>query len=162
VLVVESRVEVHGVSAAEITDFMLTCTDRRYQEWWPGTHLRMHVATPGRADHVGDVVQMDEYVGTRRIRLAGVVVEAVPGERIVWQLRKGIRLPVRLALDLSPAAGGVAIRHTITAGWPGPGRILDPLLRLWFSARFRRDMDSHVHAEFRRLAALLAGGRLSA
>jgi hypothetical protein len=160
VITIESRVDVQQVTGREITDFLLNAGDAAYRAWWPGTHLRMHVVSPGR-DHVGDVVLMDEYVGRRRIRMTGVVVQAVPGERIVWQLKKVLRLPVRLTLVLTPRAGGVEVRHTITAGWTGPGRVLDPLLRLWFSARFARDMDAHAHTEFRRLAELVAARRIT-
>ena len=39
-------------------------------------------------NHVGDVVLMDEYVGSRHVRMVGEVIEAVPGEKIVWRLPK--------------------------------------------------------------------------
>ncbi|MGB8380978.1 MAG: hypothetical protein WCG47_06935 [Dermatophilaceae bacterium] len=150
-LTVESRMQVTGLSGREVTDFLLNPTDAAYQAWWPGTHLRFHRRKPGGPDHVGDVVFMDELVGSRRLRMSGVVESAEPGTAIVWRLRTGIRLPVRLALALTDQVDGVAIRHTITAGWTGPGRLLDPLLRLYFSPRFAAAMDIHAHTEFSRL-----------
>jgi hypothetical protein len=98
---------------------------------------------------------MDEYVGTRRLRMKGIVVEAVPGQRLVWQLKRAIRLPARLELELTDHAGGVAITHTTRAGFGGAGRILDPLLRLYFSKRFARALDEHVKTEFPLLRDLL-------
>ena len=156
VIVVESRFAVPGLTGQEVTDFLLDGTDERYQAWWPGTHLRLHVLRPGR-DHIGDLVVMDEYVGRRRLRMTAVVREVVPGRLIVWQLRKGLRLPASLTLRLSPTDDGVAIRHTIAAGFAGPGRLLDPLIRVYLSPRFAAEMDRHARTEFVRLRDLLAG-----
>jgi hypothetical protein len=156
-IVMESRVAVPGMTGHQVTDFLLDCTDERYQAWWPGTHLRMHLLSRGR-DHIGDVVLMDEYVGRRRLRMTGVVREAVPGRRIVWQFRKGIPLPARLTLTLAPTDDGVAVGHAVTAGFAGPGRLLDPLIRRYLSPRFAADLDRHVHCEFVRLRDLLVRG----
>lgn len=156
-LTIESAMTVDDVTGREIADFLLDCRDDRYQAWWPGTHLEFHVLKPGSGgDHVGDVVLMDEYVGSRRVRMAGKVLEAVPGERIVWQLRLGrLPLPVRLTLALSTSDQAVRLRHTITAGWPGRGRWLDPLWRLYFSRSFAGAMDRHVRTEFPLMRNLL-------
>ena len=156
-LTIESAMTVDDVTGREITDFLLDCRDDRYQAWWPCTHLEFHVLKPGSGgDHVGDVVLMDEYVGSRRVRMAGKVLEAVPGERIVWQLRLGrLPLPVRLTLALSTSDQAVRLRHTITAGWPGRGRWLDPLWRLYFSRSFAGAMDRHVRTEFPLMRNLL-------
>lgn len=148
---------VDGLTGREITDFLLDCDDETYQAWWPGTHLELHVIKPGPGDdHVGDVVLMDEYIGSRRVRLVGEVIEAVPGERIVWQFRVGgLRLPARLMLELTVHEGGVRLRHSITAGWSGRGRVLDPLWRLYFSKSFAGAMDRRVHTEFPLMRDLL-------
>lgn len=148
---------VDGLTGQEITDFLLDCGDDIYHAWWPGTHLELHVLEHGSGDdHVGDVVLMDEYVGSRRVRMVGEVLEAVAGKRIVWQFRPGgLRLPVRLTLALSDEERGVRLRHTITAGWSGRGRVLDLLWRLYFSRSFAGAMDRHVHTEFPLMRDLL-------
>ena len=162
-LVYRSETSATGVSGAEITEYLLTGTDARYRAWWPGTHLGLHTLSRGAGcSHVGDMVRMDEYVGRRRVRMTGVVTEVVPGELIVWQLRRGVRLPVRLTLRLSDRAGGVAIRHTITAGWAGPGRVADPLIRRFFGPGFAAAMDEHVHIEFGLLADRIRAERAGA
>jgi hypothetical protein len=46
--------------------------------------------------HVGDVICMDKYVGKRRVQMTAVVIEAVPGKRITWQMKAMIPLPVWL------------------------------------------------------------------
>ncbi len=41
-LVFKTEVLVEGINGEEITDFMLNCTDEKYQTWWKGTHFRFH------------------------------------------------------------------------------------------------------------------------
>jgi len=157
VLTLESEMTVNDLTGREITDFLLDCDDQTYQAWWPGTHLELHVLEYGSGDdHVGDVVLMDEYIGSRRVRMVGNVIEAVPGERVVWQFRPGgLRLPVWLTLEVGDHESGVRLRHVITAGWSGRGRVLDPLWRLYFSRSFAGAMDRHVHTEFPLMRNLL-------
>ena len=155
-LVITSKVEVAGLTGRDVSEFMMSCTDEQYREWWPGTHLQLHVL--GRATGgVGEVVVMDEFIGRRRLRLHGVLEALEPGRRIVWRLHKIVPLPARLSLELSPTQGGVSVRHTVTAGWPGIGRALDPLLRLYFTTGFTADLDAHVHSEFLLLRDYLRG-----
>ena len=85
----------------------------------------------------------------------GLVLEALPARRIVWQLEKGIRLPAWLRLELKDEGAGVSIAHTIQAGFAGIGRLLDPILRIYFSPEFERAMDEHVKAGFPRLRDML-------
>jgi hypothetical protein len=146
-LTFQTSIRVDGISASEIFEFLANPTDEGYRQWWPGTHLRFH-ALERHGDHIGDVVYMDEYVGARRLRMEGIVTEAVPGERLVWQLKKVIRLPARLELELTDLTGGAAITHTTVAGFRGPGRILDPLWRTYLSKKFARALDEHVRTEF--------------
>ena len=156
-LTLRSDVLVPGVTGRQITDFLLAPTDDDYQRWWPGTHLQFHVVRAGGPDHRGDVVRMDEFIGSRRLRMSAVVTGTVPGRQIVWRMGGRIPLPVRLTLDLSDRPGGAAVRHTITAGFTGIGRVLDPLLRLYFDDRFVTAMDAHAQQEFQRLSQLLTG-----
>jgi len=157
VLTVESALTVKGLTGREITDFMLDPHDDRYQAWWPGTHLAFHRTSERTGvDHLGDRVLMDEYIGSRRIRMVAEVVEAVPGERIVWQLLPwGLRVPVHLTLTLHTEGRDVRVRHTLTAGWEGPARVLDALWRLYISPPFADEMDQHVRTEFPLLRDLL-------
>ena len=151
---------VPGLTGREVTDFMLDCDDTRYQEWWPGTHRAFHVLEAGRgAGHVGDRVWMDELVGDRHLRMAAEVVVAVPGEQIVWRLLPWrLPVPVRLALTLEDREDGVRLRHTLTAGWEGWGRLADPLWRLYFTRSFAAAMDRHARTEFPLLPGLLHPG----
>lgn len=155
-ITIESKLFVEGLTGDEVFDFLLNASDESYRRWWPGTHLHLHALKRGE-NHVGDVFYMDEYVGDRRVRMKGVVVEAQRGRKIVWRLKQWVLLPVRLTLEMADRDGGVALRHTIRAGFGGPGRVLDPLFRIYFSPRFAAAMDEHARTEFPMLRDLLAG-----
>ena len=153
-LTLQTSVDLDGITAAEIFDFLADPDDGSYQAWWPGTHLQLHVLERG-LDHVGDLIYMDEYVGMRRLRMTALVTDAIPARKLAWQLKKGILLPAWLSLELEDRDGGVKITHTTRAGLRGVGRVLDPLLRLMFSNRFARELDEHVRTEFPRLRDLV-------
>ena len=157
----QTKIRVDGAAASEFFDFIANPDDESYRAWWPGTHLQLHIRERGGDDHLGDVIYMDEYVGERRLRMSAIVTEAVPGRKLVWRFKKGIKLPGRLYLELDDHDGGVVITHTIRAGFRGAGRLLDPALRLFLSAGFARDMDHHARTEFPRLRDLLREGRLA-
>jgi hypothetical protein len=116
--------------------------------------LQFHLlaATPG---HVGDLVRMDEYVGSHRLRMDAVVVEAVPGQRIAWQLKRWVRLPAWLRIEVTDQDDGCLVRHIVEIGYRGAGRLLDPLLRLCVSQRFSDELDEHVSTEFQKLRDVL-------
>jgi hypothetical protein len=150
----QTKIQVDRITANEIFDFLADPDDESYRAWWPGTHLQLHTVERGD-EHVGNAVYMDEYIGKRRWRMSAVVTEAVPGRKLGWQLRKGIKLPARLSLELRDYEGGVEITHTVRAGFRSLGRVLDPALKLVMSGGFARDLDAHVRTEFPLLRDLL-------
>ena len=160
-LTLETSIRVDGITGMEIFDFLANPEDESYRAWWPGTHLQFHTLARGD-NYVGDVIFMDEYVGTRRLRMAAIVTEAAPGKKLAWQLRRWIKLPAHLYLELEDHDGGVTITHTTCAGFRGPGRILDPALRLFFSRAFAHALDEHVRTEFPLLRDLLRQRRVAA
>lgn len=125
-ITLRTKIEVSGISGIEITEFLLNCTDGKYQHWWPGTHLSFHTRKRVPGD-VGNLVFMDEFIGDRRVKVQGLVPEVHPGKRLVWQFRKLIRWPVKLILQLDEEDDAVRLTHTIEAGFKQGGRILDPL-----------------------------------
>jgi hypothetical protein len=154
-ITLQTRIHVDGLTGGQVFDFLVNATDREYQKWWPGVHLQLH--TLRRCpNNVGNIVYMDEFIGEHRIATTGVLVEVVPGRKLVWQLKKGVRLPVRLSLELCDDEAGVSVTHTIQVGFEGLGRVLDPAFRLCFSRKFAAALDEHVKAEFPRLRDMLA------
>lgn len=153
-IMLQTQLHLDGIRGSEITDFLLTCNDQTYQMWWPGTHLKFHTLEH-HPDNLGNVVYMDEFVGKRRIKMTGVVTEALPGKKITWQFKKVIRLPVWLTVELVEDDTGVILTHTIRAGIEGLGQFLDPVLRLYFTKGFERTMDEHAKKEFPMLRDLI-------
>ncbi len=154
-ITIQSKIHMDGISGMEVFNFLINPTDHAYQNWWPGTHLQFHYLrrTPS---HVGDIVYMDEWVGKYRLKMSAIVTELEPGRKIVWQMRKGLRLPIWLTLELADQATGVAITHTICAGFQGLATLLDPLCRIYFSSEFAKAMDEHAQIEFPRLRDMLS------
>jgi hypothetical protein len=52
------------------------------------------------------------------------------------------------ALSCPSVMAGWTCGHTIRAGFGGVRRVLDPLLRLYFSAEFAAAMDEQARTEF--------------
>ncbi|MCK4692036.1 MAG: hypothetical protein KAT23_00305 [Anaerolineales bacterium] len=78
----KTEVAVKRISGKSIYDFMLNSTDKDYQEWWEGTHLAFHTIQRFPND-LGNLVYVDEYVGSRRLKFEGVVIKLIPGKEIV-------------------------------------------------------------------------------
>jgi hypothetical protein len=152
---IEFRTVTHvaGLKGIEVTTFLLNPTDAEYRMWWKGTHLQFHPT--GRSTGIGQPVYMDEYIGARRVRMTAILIESIPGSRITWQFKKILTLPAWLSLELEDDDEGVTVAHTIRAGFAGVGRILDPLLRIYFSTSFTKAMDEHVKTEFPKLRDML-------
>jgi hypothetical protein len=145
---------VDGLTGREVTDFLLRAGDEEYRRWWKGTHLQYHTLRRVPGD-VGNVIYFEEFVGTRHERTKAVVVDLSPGRRLVFQMKRGIRLPIWLELELQDDARGVTITQRVRAGFGGIGRVLDPLLRLYFSPEYHQALDEHARTELPMLRDLL-------
>jgi hypothetical protein len=154
-ITIQSSVDVKNITAQKLLDFMLRCSDAEYQKWWPGMHLRFHTVR-GEPGVAGSLVFFDEYVGRRRLKFYAVIREVVPGRKVTWQMKAGVELPAWLSLEVEETPHGVHLIHTLAAGFEGPGRVFDPLLRLYLSPAFARELDDHARTEFPRLAEMLA------
>jgi hypothetical protein len=154
-ILMRTEVEVGGISGRTISDFMLNCTDEGYQNWWPGTHLAFHTTNRFPND-LGNLVYFDEYLGSRRLKFEAVVIRIIPGKEIVWQMKKVLRWPAWLVLEFRDSGKGVVIAHTLKVGFGGIGKLLDPLLRLYLTKGFEKDLEKHAHIEFTKLSESLS------
>ena len=152
---IRTVVQLTGVSGKKISDFLLHCTDREYQNWWPGTHLVWHTKRQF-PDDVGNVVYFDEYVGRRRLKLDAVIIQCIPGKEIIWQMQKFVRFPAWLVIRFEDNDEGTVITHTLKAGLPSLGKAFDGLFRFFFTKQFEKEMDEHAQTEFRKLATILS------
>jgi hypothetical protein len=71
-------------------------------------------------------------------------------------MKKVVILPGWLTLAFEDSNDGVEIIHTITIGFNGVGRILDPLLKSYFSEDFEKELNQHAQTEFHKLANILS------
>lgn len=156
-IVIQTIIHVKGIKGKEITDFLLNCNDNDYQKWWKGTHLELHILKE-YPNHIGDLVFMDEYIGKYRIKMKGNVINAIPGQLIIWQVKKIIKLPIILTLELTDNNEGVLISHTIKAGFKGILKVFDFIFRFYLPKGFEKAMDEHVAIEFPKLRDLLQTG----
>ena len=154
------NVNVQGATAEQYYDFMIMPDDRCYHEWWPDEHLQYHIMKHGNEKHLGDEVYYDEYLGQKcRLRFHAIVSEAIRPVRIVWQMKKaGVRLPAFLILELHDSQSGIQIMHELRLGYSGCGRLLDPLIELYFNKSFQAALEKHCKNEWPRLAKYLSEG----
>lgn len=153
-IVMQTIIDVKGLKGKEVTDFMLNCNDENYQKWWEGTHFQFHIIKE-YPDHIGDIVYMDEFIGEHRTKMKAVVVKAIPGQLIIWQLKNVVKLPITVTLKLKDTDDGVIISHTLKAGFKGIGKIFDFIFRQFFPPGFEKAMDEHAKIEFPKLRDLL-------
>jgi len=156
-VVLQTRVTARGVTAKQVSDFFINCTDSDYQRWWEGTHLLFHTLERTE-DVIGSLVYFDEYVGRHRLKFKGRITDYVADTRIEYRLARVLTLPAWLVLEFEDRSDGVGIVHTIRAGYQGIGRILDPLIRLYLSDAFEKALNEHADTEFSRLGNLLRQG----
>ena len=149
---------VPNARAEQFYDFMIEPCNERYSEWWPGEHLQFHIVKKGDENHLGDVVFMDEYLGkNRRISFYAVVITSNRPNKIEWQMKKaGIRLPAVVEIQFNDTDKGIMIKHELRIGYSGVGKLLDPLIKLYFNKSYRDALEEHCMIEWFRLAEYLA------
>jgi len=154
-ITMKTEVNVKGVIGRDIHAFMLNCTDEDYQKWWAGTHFAFHTIKryPGDLDNL---VIFDETIGKHRLKFEAVVTEIIPDRKLVWQMKKIVRLPGWLEIELEDSQDGLRIIHSVSIGFKSTGRILDPILRRYFSQEFEKELEEHARIEFNKLAEMLA------
>ena len=152
-ITIESSMHVPRMRSSAVIHFMLTVTDEQYNAWWPGTHFQMHSLNDKAG--LGQLICMDEMIGDRHLQMKCIVTE-LERNKITWQFVRLARLPCRLTLLIEDDHSGATITHTIRAGYARlPGRLLDPLLRLYFSQKFARMMSEHFTFELTQLPELI-------
>jgi len=151
---------VPNATAEQFYDFMINPCDKRYSAWWPRVHLQFHIVKCGDKSHLNDVVFMDEYLGkNRRLTFFAVVITANYPNKIEWQMKKAkIRLPAVVALELKNSDEGVRLKHQLRIGYSGIGKILDPLIKLYFNKSFRKALEEHCKIEWFKLANCIGCG----
>jgi len=154
-----TNLTVPNATAEQFYDFMINPINDHYRAWWPDEHLEFYIAKPSDKNHIGDEVYYNEYLGeTRRLKFFAAVVIANRPTNIAWQMKKaGIRLPAVLSVEFTDASDGLQINHELRIGFGSVGKILDPLIRLYFTKSFATALEKHCLEEWPRLAQYLMG-----
>jgi hypothetical protein len=156
-VVLQTRISARGVTAKQVSDFFVNCTDSHYQRWWEGTHLQFHTLERTE-DVIGSLVYFDEYVGRHRLKFKARITDYAAGKHIEYRLARVLTLPAWLVLEFEDRPDGASIVHTVKVGYQGVGRILDPAIRLYLSDAFEKALNEHADMEFSRLGNLLRQG----
>ena len=152
------EIVVPNATAERFYDFMINPCDKRYSEWWPGEHLQFHILENGDENHVGDILFMDEYLGSNhRLTFKAITVTANRPNKIEWQMMKaGLRLPAIVNFELFDSDDGLRLKHELRLGYSGVGKILDSLIKLYFNKSFQNALDEHCKKEWFKLVEYLA------
>lgn len=154
-IIIKSEIILKGVKGKDISDFLINCTDKDYQNWWSGTHLSYHTIKQQHLKYIGNIIFCDEYIGKYRFISKGLIIKYIAGKEIIWQMLRIIKLPVWLTIRFEDISEGVKITHTIAAGYKRIGRILDVIFKMYLSNAFKKEMKKHFYIEFNKLRDIL-------
>ncbi len=153
--IMKSRLE--GAVAAEFFGFMVDPPQEIYARWLPDEHHEFHIVRRSQTTPVGDLIFFDQHIGKKhRLTFYAITRTADKPDHVLFQMRRcGINLPGYLDLQFHDTADGLCLTETISMGFNGPGKLIDPILRLFFSKSFFNDMDGHHKREWANLAEIL-------
>ena len=146
-----------NAKASEFYDFMLNPPLETYARWLPDEHYAFHVVKRGEKTPVGDLFYFDQNIGKKhRMKFHAITRVADKPKHILFQMRKfGINLPGYLELHFCDTEKGLHLTETIRIGYNGYGSVIDPVIRLFYSKPFFREMDGHHKREWANLAEVL-------
>ena len=152
------KMTIPNATAESFYNCMISPTDDWYKRWLPDEHFEFHIVKRGQENHLGDLIYYDETLGTakHRLKFYAVVTVADRPNRVVFQMRKfGLNLPGFLELEFIDTDDGLALKHEVRIGWRGLGRVIDPILRLFFNRAFFEALEGHCDREWLCLAKIL-------
>jgi hypothetical protein len=153
-----TTIKVKDITSNQIIDFMITCTDTEYNNWWPGTHITFHELNhkPG---NIGSSVYFDEFVGPIRLKFHAIISDYIPDKLIGWQMKKLILLPVKLILQTEQKNNDVILKHSLLIGFKGILSILDPVIKVFIPGNLESELNKHARHEFGILPEILKSRR---
>jgi len=147
-----------GAKAKDFFDFMAYAPQDVYDKWLPEEHYEFHLIEKGKDEPVGNFYYFDQNIGKKfRMRFYAILIAAERPTRVVFRMRKfGITLPGFLELNFEDTSDGLVLTEQIRIGFNGIGAVLDPFIRIVYSKRFFKEMDSHHIREWIRLSECLS------
>jgi len=149
-----TTIKVKDITSKKIIDFMITCTDAGYNNWWPGTHISFHELNH-KPDIIGSSVYFDEFVGPIRLKFHAIISDYIPDKLIGWQMKKLILLPAKLILQTEQENNDVILKHSLLIGFKGILSILDPIIKVFIPGNLEAELNKHAQHEFGILPEIL-------
>jgi hypothetical protein len=149
-----TTIEIKDITSKKIIDFMITCTDAEYNNWWPGTHISFHELIH-KPDIIGSSVYFDEFVGPIRLKFHAIISNYIPDKLIAWQMKKLILLPAKLILQTEQQNNDVILKHSLLIGFKGILSILDPIIKVFIPKNLEAELNEHARHEFGILPEIL-------
>jgi hypothetical protein len=103
------------------------------------------------------MVYMNENLGEKRcLSFHAVVVKANRPNKIIWQMMKfGIKLPAFVEFELQNFSDELLLKHELKLGFNGIGKLLDPIIKIYFNKSFQEALETHCNIEWYKLRDLL-------
>ncbi len=153
-----TTIEIKDITSKKIIDFMITCTDAEYNNWWPGTHISFH-ELDHKPDIIGSSVYFDEFVGRIRLKFHAIISDYIPDKLIAWQMKKLILLPAKLILQAEQKNNDVILKHSLLIGFKGILSMLDPIIKVFIPKNLEAELNEHARHEFGILPEMLKSRR---
>lgn len=151
--------ELSGAKAEQFYAFMINPIPEIYRHWLPEEHHKFYVVKHGRQTPIGDLVYYDQHISkSHRLNFYAIIRVAKNTNKIVFQMRKfGINLPAYLDLEFHDTTSHLFLKEEIRIGFDGIGKILDPVIKMFFNKSFFNAMNSHHKREWSCLADIMKG-----
>ena len=143
--------------AAEFYDFMIDPPPEVYKNWLPEEHFKFHLINRSDNSPVDDLLYFDQNIGHKyRLKFYGIIKKTIKPDHIAFQLRKfGMNLPGYLELDFLDTDEGLVLTETLRIGLNGPGKILDPIIKM-IAKGFIKELTEHHKREWQNLSDILS------
>ncbi|MDR1753351.1 MAG: hypothetical protein LBR74_00370 [Eubacterium sp.] len=153
--------KLHNAAAAAFYSFMVDPPREIYARWLPEEHHKFHVVKRSETTPVGDLIFFDQHIGSKhRLTFYAITRVADKPNHVLFQMRRfGINLPGYLDLQFRDTADGLCLTETIRIGFNGSGKVLDPIIKLFFNKSFFNEMNAHHKREWANLAEILRQGK---
>ncbi|MDR0811992.1 MAG: hypothetical protein LBN23_06965 [Paludibacter sp.] len=141
---------ISNAKAKAFYDFMLNPNPEIFKKWLPKEHHEFYKISDGfyyYDEHLGDKYRLKFY--------AKSVVENKPNQWVIQMRKLGLNLPAFLDLQFRDTNQGLQLKHEVRIGWKGFLKIIDPVLKLFYTKDFFAALKGHCGREWIALAELL-------
>ena len=154
ILIMHSKLP--DANATSFYEFMVDPPAEVYKNWLPEEHNQFHIVRHSDNSPINDLIYFDQNIGNKyRLKFHAITRKAKKPNHIAFQMRKfGVNLPGYLELDFLDTDEGLELTETLRIGFNGPGKVLDPLIKM-FAKGFFKELIEHHKREWQSLSDIL-------